>query len=89
MRSEIRPIAIGFVLTLMSLAVSGNPASAACSDWLRQVALPKYGCSPQAIEDICAGRRPVPTNGTCDNPAQPSINLGPSVVPPQPSAAPH
>ncbi|MGA2843058.1 MAG: hypothetical protein ABSG18_23475 [Steroidobacteraceae bacterium] len=73
MRPDIRRFAIGFFLTLL-LAVSGQPAAAACSDWLREVALPKYGCSPQAIEDICAGRRPVPTNGTCETPAQPIID---------------
>jgi hypothetical protein len=73
MRAVLRPFAIGLVLTLTSLALSGGPVAAECSDWLRQVALPSFGCSPQAIEDICAGKRPVPTNGTCENTAQPSI----------------
>lgn len=74
MRAELRRFAIGLLLTLASLGLSGGPGRAACSDWLRQVALPKFGCSPQAIEDICAGRRPVPTNGTCETPVQPRID---------------
>jgi hypothetical protein len=74
MRAELRHFAIGCLIAAAPLTLCGGPAMAACSDWLRQVALPKYGCSPQAIEDICAGRRPVPTNGTCETPAQPSID---------------
>jgi hypothetical protein len=65
--------ALACLLGSMVLAHAG-PALAECSDWLRQVALPKFGCTPQAIEDICAGRRPVPTNGTCETPAAPAID---------------
>jgi hypothetical protein len=60
-------------LGLIVLAHS-EPVLAQCSDWLRQVALPQYGCTPQAIEDICSGKRPVPTNGTCEAPASPIID---------------
>lgn len=60
---------------LAAIALTPNlPASAQCSDWLRQVALPKFGCSAQDIADICAGRRPVPTNGTCENVQRPVID---------------
>jgi hypothetical protein len=64
------------VACLLGLIVLAHtkPALAECSDWLRQVALPKFGCTPQAIEDICSGRRPVPTNGTCETPAAPGID---------------
>jgi hypothetical protein len=58
----------------LTVLAYGKPALAQCSDWLRQVALPKYGCTPQAIEDICSGKRPVPTNGTCETPASPAID---------------
>jgi hypothetical protein len=40
-------------------------AWAQCSAWLYNVALPKIGCSPQSIAQICSGQRPVPTNGSC------------------------
>jgi hypothetical protein len=65
--------ALAGLLGSMVLAHAG-PALAECSDWLRQVALPKSGCTPQAIEDICAGKRPVPTNGTCETPAARAID---------------
>ena len=29
-----------------------------CSDWYRQVALPKLGCHPETIEKICSGQLP-------------------------------
>jgi hypothetical protein len=65
--------AFACLLGLIVLAHS-KPALAQCSDWLRQVALPKFGCTPQAIEDICSGKRPVPTNGTCEPPASSTID---------------
>jgi hypothetical protein len=48
----------------LAMVMSGN-AEARCSDWLRNVALPKIGCSAHSIKQICAGLRPVPTNGSC------------------------
>jgi hypothetical protein len=62
-----------FSLSLF-LFLSRHEASAACSDWLRQVALPKLGCSPQDIEQICASLRPVPQGTTCAPQASPAVN---------------
>ena len=51
-------------------------AEAQCSDWLRNVALPHLGCSPQAIGQICAGARPVPTTPYCGGTEQPAAGMG-------------
>jgi hypothetical protein len=51
-------------------------ATSVCSDWLRQQGLPQLGCSPEAIEQICAGLRPVPTTPSCGGTEQPAANMG-------------
>jgi len=67
----------GFVFLSIVISLSNSsPAAAQCSDWLRQVALPKLGCSPGAIEQICAGLRPVPTTPYCGGSEQPVANMG-------------
>jgi hypothetical protein len=63
-------------LVTVILAFSSGQGLAECTDWLRQVALPKLGCSPQAIEEICAGQRPVPTTPYCGGSEQPPANTG-------------
>jgi hypothetical protein len=57
--------AITQTVTMFALAALPARAEAQCSDWLRNVALPHLGCSSQAIEQICAGARPVPTTPYC------------------------
>ena len=47
------------------LTLGVGAAQAQCSAWQFNVLLPKIGCSPQSIQQICSGQRPVPTNGSC------------------------
>jgi len=75
MRDVYRFLYITCVITAL-LAFSSVEGLAECGDWLRQVALPKLGCSPQAIEEICAGKRPVPTTPYCGGSEQPPPDTG-------------
>jgi hypothetical protein len=39
------------------------PGTPICSDWYREQALPKIGCTPDLIEKICSGQLPKVTSG--------------------------
>jgi hypothetical protein len=39
------------------------PGTPICSDWYREQALPKIGCTPDLIEKICSGQLPKVTTG--------------------------
>lgn len=72
LRWPVTPTAALFALAALPSAY----AQAQCSDWLRNVALPHLGCSAQAIEQICAGERPVPTTAYCGGSEQPAAGMG-------------
>jgi hypothetical protein len=60
---------------LMAPALAA-PAAADCGDWMRQVALPKMGCSPEQVTAICAGQMPVPTTPYCGGQNRPAAGQG-------------
>jgi hypothetical protein len=59
-----RSYPVAFLLGLLWILLPGA-ARAQCTAWQYNVLLPKIGCSPQSIAQICSGRRAVPTNGSC------------------------
>jgi hypothetical protein len=69
-------MAASVAAVVLLTAVSASSSHAQCSDWLRQVALPKLGCAPQDVDEICAGLRPVPTTPYCGGRHAPSSGTG-------------
>ena len=66
---------VGSWMCLAAL-LAASPAAAQCSDWQRQVLLPRLGCGPDLIEDICSGQLPIPTQPYCDDRARPEAGMG-------------
>ena len=63
-------------VSLIILACLAAEALAACTEWERQWLLPKLGCSPPAVEAICAGQRALPGTRDCGGSEPPPAGMG-------------
>jgi hypothetical protein len=63
-------------VSLIILTCLAVEALAACTAWERQWLLPKLGCSPPAVEAICAGQRSMPGTRDCGGTEPPPAGMG-------------
>jgi hypothetical protein len=63
-------------VSLMILACLAIDALAACTERERESLLPTLGCSPAAIEAICAGQRSMPSTRECGATERPPVPMG-------------
>jgi hypothetical protein len=63
-------------VSLVLLACLATDAVAACTERDRYARLPALGCSPAAIEAICAGQRAMPSAPECGGSDQPLPLMG-------------